>query len=129
MALALAGLLSLWLVLVPEADGWAFLLLAVAGASDWVDGYLARRLDQRSELGVILDPLADRLYIAATLLGLALRELNGQRDLRIEFATAHVLSMKRAFLIPQESDGLVKVSDGQKVYVLDAERVVWMEIG
>ena len=65
----------LWLVLVPEADGWAFLLLAVAGASDWVDGYLARRLDQRSELGVILDPLADRLYIAATLLGLALREL------------------------------------------------------
>jgi cardiolipin synthase len=65
----------LWLILVPEADGWAFCLLAVAGASDWVDGYLARKLDQRSELGVILDPLADRLYIAATLLGLALREL------------------------------------------------------
>ena len=65
----------LWLILGPEADGWAFCLLAVAGASDWVDGYLARRLNQRSELGVILDPLADRLYIAATLLGLALREL------------------------------------------------------
>jgi cardiolipin synthase len=65
----------LWLILVPEADGWAFCLLAVAGASDWVDGYLARKLNQRSELGVILDPLADRLYIAATLLGLALREL------------------------------------------------------
>jgi cardiolipin synthase len=65
----------LWLVLVPQADVWAFILLAVAGASDWVDGYLARRLDQRSELGVLLDPLADRLYIAATLLGLALRGL------------------------------------------------------
>jgi cardiolipin synthase (CMP-forming) len=65
----------LWLILVPEADGWAFILLAVAGASDWVDGYLARRLNQRSELGVLLDPLADRLYIAATLLGLALRGL------------------------------------------------------
>ena len=65
----------LWLVLVPQADVWAFVLLAVAGASDWVDGYLARRLDQRSELGVLLDPLADRLYIAATLLGLALRGL------------------------------------------------------
>jgi cardiolipin synthase (CMP-forming) len=78
-ALSFARLLGvpvfLWLVLVPQADGWAFCLLAVAGASDWVDGYLARRLDQRSELGVILDPLADRLYIAATLLGLALREL------------------------------------------------------
>jgi cardiolipin synthase (CMP-forming) len=65
----------LWLILVPQADGWAFILLAVAGASDWVDGYLARRLNQRSELGVLLDPLADRLYIAATLLGLALRQL------------------------------------------------------
>ena len=49
--------------------------------------------------------------------------------MRIEFATAHVLSMKRAFLIPEESDGLVKLSDGHKVYVLDAERVVWIEIG
>jgi hypothetical protein len=59
----------------------------------------------------------------------ALSELNGQRDVRIEFATAHVLSMKRPFLIPQESDGLVKVSDGLKIFVLDAERVVWIEIG
>ena len=59
----------------------------------------------------------------------ALSELNGQRDVRIEFATAHVLSMKRAFLIPQESDGLVKVSVGLKIFVLDAERVVWIEIG
>ncbi len=45
----------------------------MAGASDWVDGALARALNQRSELGILLDPLADRLYIAATLLGLALR--------------------------------------------------------
>lgn len=65
----------LWLVLVPQADGWALCVLVVAGVSDWIDGYLARRLDQRSEIGVLLDPLADRLYIGATLLGLALREL------------------------------------------------------
>ncbi len=65
----------LWLVLVPHADTAAFLLLVAAGVSDWVDGYLARRLDQRSDLGVLLDPIADRLYIAATLLGLALRSL------------------------------------------------------
>ena len=78
-ALSFARLLGvplfLWLILVPEADVWAFVLLAVAGASDWVDGYLARRLNQRSRLGVLLDPLADRLYIAATLVGLALREI------------------------------------------------------
>ena len=63
----------LWLVLGPQADVAAFILLVVAGASDWVDGYLARRLNQQSRLGVLLDPLADRLYIAATILGLALR--------------------------------------------------------
>lgn len=67
--------LFLWLVLVPEADVWAFVVLALAGASDWVDGALARALNQRSKLGIILDPLADRLYIAATLVGLALRGL------------------------------------------------------
>jgi cardiolipin synthase len=76
-ALSFARLLGvpvfLWLVLVPEADGWAFVVLAVAGASDWVDGFLARALNQRSNLGILLDPLADRLYIAATLVGLALR--------------------------------------------------------
>ncbi len=74
--LRLAGVpVFLWLVLGPQADIAAFVLLAVAGASDWLDGYLARRLNQQSRLGVLLDPLADRLYIAATLLGLALREL------------------------------------------------------
>jgi len=65
--------LFLWLVLVPEADVWAFVVLALAGISDWVDGFLARALNQRSRLGILLDPLADRLYIGATLLGLALR--------------------------------------------------------
>jgi cardiolipin synthase len=67
--------LFLWLVLVPQADVWAFVVLVAAGVSDWVDGYLARALNQRSNLGILLDPLADRLYIAATLLGLALRGL------------------------------------------------------
>lgn len=65
----------LWLVLGPHADTAAFLLLVAAGVSDWVDGYLARRLNQRSRIGVLLDPIADRLYIAATLFGLAVREI------------------------------------------------------
>lgn len=66
--------LFLWLLLVAEADVWAFLVLVLGGASDWLDGYLARRLNQFSRVGEILDPLIDRLYIAATLVGLALRE-------------------------------------------------------
>ena len=66
--------LFLWLLLAQEADVAAFVVLVVGGASDWLDGYLARRLQQFSPLGEILDPLIDRLYIAATLIGLALRE-------------------------------------------------------
>ena len=63
----------LWLVLVPQEDGWAFLVLAVAGVTDWLDGALARALNQQSRIGEILDPAADRLYIAATIIGLAIR--------------------------------------------------------
>jgi cardiolipin synthase len=53
----------LWLVVV-ENYGPAGLLLGVIGATDWIDGYLARRLDQVTELGKFLDPLADRVAIA-----------------------------------------------------------------
>jgi cardiolipin synthase len=63
----------LWLIVVAEQDLWAFGVLVLAGISDWLDGFLARKLRQTSPIGAILDPLADRLYIAATLIGLALR--------------------------------------------------------
>jgi cardiolipin synthase len=65
----------LWLVLGPEADGLAVLVLVVSGLSDYLDGYVARKLDQTSRLGAILDPVADRLYILATVIGLAARDI------------------------------------------------------
>lgn len=49
----------------PQGAGW---LLGFIGATDWVDGYLARRLDQVSEVGKILDPLADRIAVATALI-------------------------------------------------------------
>ncbi|HEX8779848.1 MAG TPA: CDP-alcohol phosphatidyltransferase family protein [Nocardioides sp.] len=71
----LAGVpLFLWLVLGPESDALALAVLMVAGATDWLDGWLARVLDQRSTLGEVLDPVADRLYILAVVIGLSLRE-------------------------------------------------------
>ena len=74
--LRLAGVpVFLWLVLGPEADGLALLLLAVAGVTDFLDGYLARRWGQTSMFGQILDPVADRLYILAVVVGLALRDV------------------------------------------------------
>ncbi|MBL9147903.1 MAG: hypothetical protein JNM94_04345 [Phycisphaerae bacterium] len=59
----------------------------------------------------------------------ALGELNGLRDLRIEFDFASSCIVKKALLIPEEADGLIKVTDGSHVYIVDAERVSWIEIG
>lgn len=65
----------LWLVLALEADWWALGLLMAMGVTDYLDGYLARKLDQYSTLGAILDPVADRLYILAVVIALALRDI------------------------------------------------------
>jgi cardiolipin synthase (CMP-forming) len=74
--LRLAGVpLFLWLLLGPQADGWAIVVLAVGGATDWLDGKLARLLDQFSSLGAALDPAVDRLYILAALIALGAREI------------------------------------------------------
>jgi len=76
-AARLAGVpVFLWLVLGPQtatADYWAVALLIAAGISDWLDGKIARALNQGSRLGQVLDPAADRLYIAATIVALAVR--------------------------------------------------------
>jgi cardiolipin synthase len=67
--------LFLWLVLDLRADLAAVAVLAVSGITDWADGAIARRTGQMTRLGRLLDPLVDRLTIAATLIGLALRDL------------------------------------------------------
>ncbi|MFG2844950.1 CDP-diacylglycerol--glycerol-3-phosphate 3-phosphatidyltransferase [Kitasatospora sp. NPDC101155] len=72
--------LFLWLILWPafggpNNDGWALLILALSGVSDYLDGKLARRWGQISRVGQLLDPLADRLYVLSTLVGLTWREI------------------------------------------------------
>ncbi|MFG1954375.1 CDP-alcohol phosphatidyltransferase family protein [Micromonospora sp. NPDC048830] len=67
--------LFLYLLLVAHADVAAVVVLAIGGTTDWVDGWIARRLRQVSRLGELLDPLADRLYILATLLAFTTREV------------------------------------------------------
>ena len=72
----LAGVpVMLYLLLGPREDGWAIVVLAIGGITDWADGKLARALGQSSRFGAMLDPAADRLYIAAALLALGLREI------------------------------------------------------
>jgi cardiolipin synthase len=68
----------LWLLLVPRqpwADLLALALLLFSAFTDWLDGYLARRWNQISRVGQLLDPVADRLYILATVVAFVLRDV------------------------------------------------------
>ncbi len=59
-----------WLLFGRDDRTAAAWLLSVLGATDWVDGYLARRLHQVSELGKVLDPLADRILLGTVVVSL-----------------------------------------------------------
>ncbi len=64
----------LWGADRPAQAAW---LLAVLGATDWIDGWIARRYDQGSELGKILDPTADRALLVAGAIALLVEDLPG----------------------------------------------------
>ena len=74
---ALRGLgvpLFIWLALDQKADGWAILVLAIGGVTDYLEGKLARMWNQTSRFGELADPAIDRIYIIATLIVLAMRD-------------------------------------------------------
>lgn len=60
----------LWLLLGARERGFAALILGFLGATDWVDGWVARRFDQISEFGKKFDPTADRLMFLVTLVAI-----------------------------------------------------------
>lgn len=62
--------LFLWLLGAGEY-GWALLVIVVSSVTDFVDGFVARRFNQITRLGQVLDPAVDRLFIFSTLIGLA----------------------------------------------------------
>jgi cardiolipin synthase len=110
--LTLANLLSLLrIALIPvffalivgqgtEVAG--LLLFAVVASTDWADGYVARRTGQVTEVGKVLDPLADRLAIGAALVAVVLRDafplwaaaLILVRDVIVVVAGAILLAMR-----------------------------------
>lgn len=67
--------LFLWLLLGPEADGWAIVVLAASGWTDYFDGLIARKYGLITRVGQLLDPLADRLYILTTVLAFTIRDI------------------------------------------------------
>ena len=90
--------LFLYLILDGTHDGWAIFLLFVAGLTDFLDGYIARRFNQYSRLGELLDPLADRLYILATLIGLTHREIIPPFLIVVLVARDFILALQIAWL-------------------------------
>ena len=81
----------LWLVMGPEWDELALVVLMVSGITDYLDGKLARSLNQTSKIGAILDPVADRFFILAVVIGL------GYRDI-IPWWLAVILPLRDVFL-------------------------------
>jgi cardiolipin synthase len=67
--------LFVWLVLAQKEYGAAVVVLAVMGCTDWIDGYVARRFDQASKLGRVLDPIADRLALIAVAVTLVIADV------------------------------------------------------
>ena len=67
--------LFIYLTLSLEADGWAILVLAIGGATDYFDGKIARAWNQTSRFGELADPAIDRLYILATLIVFLIRDI------------------------------------------------------
>ena len=67
----IAGPVIFVLILVPQSHGAALCILLLASASDYWDGYLARRYSLTSELGAVLDPIADKILITFTLIALS----------------------------------------------------------
>jgi cardiolipin synthase len=66
--------LTVWLI-ISEAFGWAFLVFLLAGLSDGIDGYLARRFGWRSTLGAYLDAIADKALLVSIFITLGFLQL------------------------------------------------------
>lgn len=81
------------ILLVYEREGWALFVFTIAGVSDGIDGFLARRYGQESELGTIIDPIADKLLMTVAFVMLTLPSVLGTpRHLPVPFwVTASVI--------------------------------------
>ncbi|MEX1047704.1 MAG: CDP-alcohol phosphatidyltransferase family protein [Actinomycetota bacterium] len=63
-----------WLLAQEGREAWGLALLVLVVSTDWVDGYIARRTGRVTEVGKVLDPVADRLAIAAALVALVVQD-------------------------------------------------------
>ena len=64
----------LYLFLIAEQPIASFVVIAIGGITDYLDGKVARALNQTSDFGAKFDPTVDRLYIAAVIIALAIKD-------------------------------------------------------
>ena len=88
------------IMLVYHREGWALVVFTIAGVSDGVDGFIARRLKQESELGTIIDPIADKLLMTTAFVMLTMSSVMGTpRHLPVPFwVTAAVIGRDVAII-------------------------------
>jgi cardiolipin synthase len=88
------GLIPVFAIaLVYQHMGWALIVFAIAGISDGIDGTLARLMKQESELGTVIDPIADKLLMTTAFIMISLPSVMGTaRHLPVPFwVTATVI--------------------------------------
>lgn len=88
----------LWLVHQADERYAAAVMLAVLGATDWVDGYLARLLDQRSKFGRVFDPTVDRLLFLVALLSMLIVDAAPAWFLLAVFAREALVALAALYL-------------------------------
>jgi CDP-diacylglycerol--glycerol-3-phosphate 3-phosphatidyltransferase len=96
---------------VPWAGPAAGILFALAGITDYFDGYLARRLGQTSRFGAFLDPVADKLIVATALV------LIVQRDPRIDLTVIAAIIIGREITVSALREWMSQIGASAKVAV------------
>ena len=103
--------LGVYYIEEPWANEAATALFVAAGLTDWLDGYLARKLDQASAFGAFLDPVADKLMVAAALVLLV------QADPRPHIAIVAAIIIGREIAISALREWMVMLGQRSKVQV------------
>lgn len=93
----------------------AFAIFSLASVTDFFDGYIARRFNQTSKLGALLDPVADKLLIAIVLLSLLLKHSEGIAGLFLLICTAIIIG--RDILISALREFMATLNIGDAVAV------------
>jgi CDP-diacylglycerol--glycerol-3-phosphate 3-phosphatidyltransferase len=109
------GMIPLFIAVFYLPYVWAFplaaIIFALAGATDAVDGYLARRLNQQSRFGAFLDPVADKLMVAAALV-LLVAEHGGA-----SLALPAIIIIGREIAISALREWMAEIGERRKVAV------------